>query len=428
MSADRRTGLALIIAGVLAAVGGCAGQPDPPAPPPGAGPADQSPGNPVQQPPSEVQDQTPEEAKRDEDANALPRDGFYSAEPSGADPGTLLRAEPFRGWHLPPGMQGTRMVYESRSAEEQPVVTSGAVVTPEGEPPEGGWPVIGWAHGTSGVAPQCAPSLMKDLYYGDVLAEYVAHGYAVVATDYAGLGAGEGHEYDTMPANANDVRYSIAAAAEAVPGLGDRWVAAGHSQGGQAAWGAAKQQTADPVGELVGAVSLAPATRIDQAMPELSRTPGSAVYLPYLAYAIALQNPDFQPQDMLTDAGMQNYDRYVNDGCLPSAIALTGAATPAEYLKPEVNDNPAVQRLIEQNEYDTEPLDVPLFAVSGAQDTSVPADTVAGAADRQCGQETPVQYREYAGTHDSLVTESAEDQLQWIADRFAGQEPPDTCR
>lgn len=50
-------------------------------------------------------------------------------------------------------------------------------------------PVIAWAHGTSGVARRCAPSLMKDVEYGtEGLMPMVAAGFAVVATDSAGLG------------------------------------------------------------------------------------------------------------------------------------------------------------------------------------------------------------------------------------------------
>ena len=41
------------------------------------------------------------------------------------------------------------------------------VLIPAGSAPVGGWPVIAWAHGTSGMARICAPSLMKDIEYGD---------------------------------------------------------------------------------------------------------------------------------------------------------------------------------------------------------------------------------------------------------------------
>ena len=48
----------------------------------------------------------------------------------------------------------------------EPVLATGVVLVPSGEPPAGGWPVIAWAHGTAGVARVCAPSLMKDTYIG----------------------------------------------------------------------------------------------------------------------------------------------------------------------------------------------------------------------------------------------------------------------
>jgi len=48
--------------------------------------------------------------------------------------------------------------------------------------------VIAWAHDLSGVARQYAPSLARNLNRGPLLSMYVSLGYAVVATDYTGLG------------------------------------------------------------------------------------------------------------------------------------------------------------------------------------------------------------------------------------------------
>lgn len=76
------------------------------------------------------------------------------------------------------------------------MATSGVVLVPAGAPPAGDWPVIAWAHGTSGVARMYAPSLMKDLTYGEEgLLPMVRAGFAVVATDYHGLGTEGPHEY-----------------------------------------------------------------------------------------------------------------------------------------------------------------------------------------------------------------------------------------
>lgn len=69
------------------------------------------------------------------------------------------------------------------------VLASGVVIVPYGNPPAGGWPIVVWAHGTSGVGRPFAPSLMKHLYYHwEGLLQWPLLGHAVVAPDYAGLG------------------------------------------------------------------------------------------------------------------------------------------------------------------------------------------------------------------------------------------------
>ncbi|GAA0628351.1 lipase family protein [Kutzneria viridogrisea] len=368
------------------------------------------------------------QAKAAEAANALPRAAFYDTAPDSAAPGTPLRAERFTGWALPEGAVGTRLVYDSRSAQGKPVAASAAVLTPAGAPPSGGWPVIAWAHGTSGVAQQCAPSLMKDLYYGEFVANWLRQGFAVVATDYSGLGAGSGHEYLTLTANANDVRYSVAAARKAVAGLGDRWVVVGHSQGGQTAWGVARQQVAEPVGQFLGSVALAPVTPYDRLQQTVQDNQGQGQYLAYVASSIALQHPGFQPMDMLSEAGMRDYDQYLHAGCWSVGRVLSGTGTPRQLLRADWSHNPAVSQFLAGNRYSTAPLAGPLFVASGATDQDVAASTIAPVVAEQCGQGTPVAYHQYPGDHESVLDQASADLVRWIRDRFAGGSPaPSTC-
>src|ERR1700752_2482310 len=66
---------------------------------------------------------------------------------------------PFDFSQLPAGSKAYTMVYRSISGVTgSPTVVSGAVFVPPGDPPPGGWPVIGYAHGTVGVTPDCAPT------------------------------------------------------------------------------------------------------------------------------------------------------------------------------------------------------------------------------------------------------------------------------
>ncbi|MFD0489608.1 alpha/beta hydrolase family protein [Saccharopolyspora spinosporotrichia] len=257
---------------------------------------------------------------------------------------------------MPEGAAGNLVVYNSRSAQGTPVAASAAVLTPAGPPPPGGWPVVAWVHGTSGVARQCAPSLMKDLYYPDEIANWLEQGYAVVAADYSGLGAGSGHEYITMTANAKDVRYSIAAARQAVAGLSERWVAVGHSQGGQAVWGVARQEAAEPTGRFLGSVAIAPVTPYDRLQREVADNEGQGQYLAYVASSIAAQYPAFQPRNVMSDKGMSNYERYLHEGCWTYGRALSGTGTPRELLRPDWSQDAAVREFIERNRYANAPL------------------------------------------------------------------------
>jgi hypothetical protein len=106
------------------------------------------------------------EAAALEQADRLPLTDFYSTPPnlSATKPGDLLRKEAFSGYTLPKGASAVRILYHSLDATGQDVATSGVVLIPAGTAPPKGWPVIAWAHGTSGVARLCAPSAMKDVY------------------------------------------------------------------------------------------------------------------------------------------------------------------------------------------------------------------------------------------------------------------------
>jgi dipeptidyl aminopeptidase/acylaminoacyl peptidase len=107
-------------------------------------------------------------------------------------PGTLLRHEPLpRGLMLENASSGRRILYSSTDGirGQAPVAVSGAVFLPKGAAPAAGWPIVAWAHGTVGIADACAPSWrgrsQRDVAY---LNAWLEQGYAVVATDYQGLG------------------------------------------------------------------------------------------------------------------------------------------------------------------------------------------------------------------------------------------------
>src|SRR6202795_2140628 len=178
----------------------------------------------------------------------LPLTSFYDTPhplPLGK-PGVLIRSEPIDQYNLPYELSAVRILYHSRTAKGEDVAVSAVVLIPDGKPPVGGWPVIAWAHEFRGAARHCAPSLMKNLGAGPLLAMYANLGYAVVATDYSGLGADSGKMLLDMQSNALDVIYSVAAARAAVKEIGPKWIALGPFEGGLAALAVAESGVRDP--------------------------------------------------------------------------------------------------------------------------------------------------------------------------------------
>ena len=99
-------------------------------------------------------------------ARALPVASSYATEglKANADPGTLVRSEPATEYALPPGVTEVRILYHTRTAGNVDAVAA-VVLVPYGQAPPGGWSLLAWSHGTSGVARECAPSRIKSLFY-----------------------------------------------------------------------------------------------------------------------------------------------------------------------------------------------------------------------------------------------------------------------
>ena len=196
-----------------------------------------------------------------------PADPFYrvGATDLVGEHGDVIRVRPLSG---PAALESAAIcelvIYQStRVSDGAPIGVSGIIALPQGNPPTGGWPVVSWSHGTVGVADRGAPSLDSDELadIGDptdppmtvhrkinaaphgLLNEFLNRGWAVVMTDYEGLGTRGPHPYLFGTSEARGV-LDIVRAARALhnPGSGTgqeiisrRFVIVGHSQGGQAA-------------------------------------------------------------------------------------------------------------------------------------------------------------------------------------------------
>jgi len=365
--------------------------------------------------------------------DALPLTRFYDPPRPlvPAAPGTLIRAEPFAGYQIPKGASAVRILYHSRALHGEDVAASGVVLIPAGTPPPGGWPVIAWAHGTSGVARRCAPSLMKDVEYGEEgLMPMVAAGFAVVATDYAGLGTPGPHAYDNKIPQANDVVYAIPAAHAAVTVLSGQWVAIGHSQGGVAVWGVVELESNRNDAGYLGAISVA--GDMDYAAYETHDAatfdPITDLYWPFTAFGIHASYPSFDVRRMLTAPVLARYRDVTAKGCWYYAYAAMKEIGRQRAVKPGWDKSPEVERYNQDSKSADKPIRGPLLILAGDDDRSVAIANIAASVKQACHIGLPVEYRHHPGLdHDPLMQETTPEQLAWVRERLDGKPWASNC-
>ena len=353
----------------------------------------------------------------------LPLTSFYDTPhplPPGK-PGELIRSEPIDQYNLPYELSALRILYHSRTANGEDVAVSAVVLIPDGKPPASGWPVIAWAHEFRGAARQCAPSLMKNVGAGPILAMYANLGYAVVATDYSGLGSDSGKPVVDMQSNAMDVMYSVAAARTAVPQIGSKWISVGAFQGGMAAVAVAENEIQDP--DYLGSVAtsgLADGREIFQ-----RSAPGSSnrMLLPLAATLKALY-PEFQVGDMLKDTALPAYQRVAR-----TCGRETETAFSSEMMKPGWENNRFVKEFFSRNTPGQKRATRPLLVISGEADAAIPAEMTGKTVARMCEQGSRILFLKYRDVDASgVMGASVADQISWIKARFAGDAGPGNCR
>ena len=341
--------------------------------------------------------------------------------PSG-QPGELMRAEPFYEYLLPYTVSAIRILYHSRSSQEKDVAASGVVLLPRGTAPPGGWPIIAWAHDLTGSARQCAPSLLKTLNEGPLLSMYVGLGYAVVASDYAGLGTSFPYAVLDVPSNAQDVINSVAAARAALPQLGWKWLVAGYGHGSRVAVGVA-EALPNSNKEFLGAIGILGAANPPEFFEHLEQGPSYPMLI-FLAQGIKNQHPEFPVDDMLTRKGMTLY-KILADSCEALSEQVPDSN---ELVKPGWQNNPYIKDFFSRNALGRKPAFSPVLLISGETSGDVPASLTAALVGQLCQQKDPVLFVNYPGLNPSAVLgNSVGEQVSWIRARFSGQPAPSNC-
>ena len=155
------------------------------------------------------------------------------------------------------------MTYKMLGVNGKEVQATSLVFTPKTPVPKDGWPIVIWAHGTTGVADICAPSrLALGSDVKNMISKFLAEGYVVVAPDYEGLGSAGDHPFLNVKSEAYSITDAVVAARNWLGTKASKqWVTVGHSQGGQAALGAAQYASRAQL-NYKGTVAVAPASNL----------------------------------------------------------------------------------------------------------------------------------------------------------------------
>jgi pimeloyl-ACP methyl ester carboxylesterase len=339
--------------------------------------------------------------------------------------GTLIWQRPMTGGVSLKGAKNYLVDYTQRGLTGKAVPVSGMVAVPRGKPPKGGWPVVTWAHGTTGIADVCAPSRLAAGTAGlniPMLQSWINAGYAVVRTDYEGLGGPGPHPYLIGVSEGRGVLDIVRAARQLDPQLSDRVVISGHSQGGHAAlWAASLVPSYAPEIRLRGVLAFAPASHIaDEAkfLKSITSTALSGVAATIFR-GLDVGYPSLHISSLLTSRAAALYPQTLTK-CLdqldkPNSF---GGLPLNELVKPSADITPAVNDL-RKNDPSELKIGAPILLEQGTADSTVLPPFTAQLAQSLAGLGDTVTEHTYPGaTHSTVLVAAQADQAAFLQKRF----------
>lgn len=262
--------------------------------------------------------------------SAPAEDSFYAAPvqfPDGGH-GAVIRSESLSGVAaLSDAAVNERVLYTSVSVQGEPIAVSGIIALPKTPAPESGYPVVSWTHGTLGSADKCAasrdtadsPAHPFNVAPQPMLNALLRQGYAVVMTDYEGLGTPGPHPYLLGESEARGALDVVRAARQLHPVISDQLAIVGHSQGGQAALFAAHYAPSwTPELSLKTVVAQAPANHIALGFQTSLLSPNADegyAFDPLFINGAVGGDPSIDPEQFLTADAYRLYLRDTESRC-----------------------------------------------------------------------------------------------------------------
>lgn len=323
-------------------------------------------------------------------------------------PGAILRNEPApEQQEITAAAEALRILHTSTDVRWRSgqIPVSGLLYLPKGRPPAGGWPLLAWGHGTLGIADVCAPSWTgvraRDASY---MNRWLAAGFAVVATDYQGLGGPGPHPYLYWQAEGRSVLDSVRAALAARPGLiSNRVLIAGQSQGSGAALGAAKlAREYAPELKILGVIATGVNSTFRDGPVSLPPRNSSNLFLSLASGGLRDGGPRIE--DIVTPQGRRLLDR-AREACTKELGVLARelkVGSLSDALSISMDQLAAIR--IPVTEMESGPTGVPVMIGTGLSDATTTPILQYAAASALCAAGNTLVWKRYAGLgHDGAL-------------------------
>lgn len=314
------------------------------------------------------------------------------------------------------------VLYTSRSPQGKRIAVSGTISIPKGKKPAGGWPIISYGHGTTGIADKCAPSRDRingpasDLvrYTDPQLNAWLRAGYAVARTDYEGLGTPGTHPFLIGKSEGRGMLDILRAASDLDRTISKRYLLAGHSQGGQAALFAAGEASKwVPEFKLRGIVSYSPASQLRlqaSSLPLLTTPSGISALAGLIVRGATTQTDAIDPVQLMSNEAFSLYPQTVTE-CLPRLTEADsfGGLAPSTLVRPGADMEPLLDLVDKQNP--AVATSVPILLAQGDADQTTfkfLTDALNGELVELGNQ---VDYRVFAGVNHGDILEAAEEDV-----------------
>ncbi len=328
------------------------------------------------------------------------------------------------------GASAWQILYLSTTVSGAATAVSGTLLVPANATGR----LVAYAAGTQGWGDQCAPS--REMAAGDFDEQFavnnlLAKGWAVVVTDYPGLGTPGDEAYNVGIPEGYAVLDALRTAT-LVPGAGLSQGAPmgieGYSQGGAAAdWAAELQPRYAPGLDLAGVAAGGTPANLQAVAQNINGT----IWFAFLAGTANGFNAAYPSLDLSAELTPQGRAALaaLDQMCQAQGLLTYAGHHIQDYTVGGVNpvSQPQWQAVLAANDLGTMAPRVPLLQYHGLVDEVIPWSVEVVLHRQYCALGVTTQLTGFPGDHVLTHVEAQGDVTGWLAGRFAGQPAPSNC-